>query len=778
MKTLKLLLVSLLVMALAFPTAAMAKDTAKAGKITSVTGKAEVKKSGGSKRFNAFKGVAITQGDTVITGKNGKIVMDLSSDKEVTIGSDTTLVISELVQSAKAMNGKTSLSLLKGKVLVKIKKKLEGDSRFEIETPTAIMGVMGTEFTVRYENDESYVGVFEGRVSTSYGERTDEVDPNEQLLIGENETGRVEELSYLDLPLVGLEHYLKRLERDPDADPALLRQVTESIREKKEDEAAAAAAGDSGNKPSGSTVVYEDTPTPAPSSAPSPSPAPPASGPPELDAEAFYEDLYTYMMNDKTFVLPFTTDIAAAGPNASFSPAMVLVEVASGDGASERSYESQAVAVVRYDQNDKSRLVIELEEGVPYGSLVRITVQGGSLKNRDTGDIQQADQVTVSPQEQEGFVFKLELEAIETKLEYGEAEENRELVIPTLGFNVMSEREGVQFPNVSVERVCYSFPGAVYGVGHYDGKHCYADYEGIPVSAMLTLDQGSNTARLTLHSSYFSHMEVSTSYELRIELKDDEGHVVDHLDLLVHAVGLEPPILMYGSVYMADLQTVVLPFSTDLEPVTGATDPSATVTVEYFSYDQQNPQNDRFKQIEDIEAYIDESNPSRLIVALPQAVEYGTQMKVTVKARSWKNPLTGDVQAEERTEYFYAQASVIPSAAFFAQGSDSDDLVLDIHSMGGTIGQAELKGFYCFAFDRQEGEGGDCSGFEPSDNVSDMLEMTDGGVRLKGSYFSNAQVPAGSFHFEIAVTRGQGEPEYLSFTVLVIDDEWSYPTAV
>ncbi len=292
MKTLKMLLACLLVMMLAWPTAAMAKDTAKAGKVTAVSGTTEVKKSGGSKKFKAFKGMAITQGDTIVTGSGGKLVMDLDSDKEVTIGSGTTLVVSELVQSAKALNGKTSLSLLKGKVVIKIKKKLDGDSRFEIETPTAIMGVMGTEFVVLYEEEESYVGVFEGKVRTSFGGKREEVDPDQQLWIDKRKQGETEPLDYRDLPVIGLEHYADKLKQDPNANQALLDQVMELLSKKKAEEAAAAAANNGVGTPANRAIVYEDTvasgsgSTPImPTASPNPTPTTPTGPTPTVPVE-------------------------------------------------------------------------------------------------------------------------------------------------------------------------------------------------------------------------------------------------------------------------------------------------------------------------------------------------------------------------------------------------------------------------------------------------------------------------------------------------------------
>lgn len=123
MRSLKLTLSFMLLFSILWPAVVTeAKDSVKVGKITAVSGKSEVKKSGGTKKFNAFKGMAITQGDTIITGNDGQISLDLDANKEVTIGASTTLTISQLVESAKALGGKTSLKLQNGQVLIKVKR--------------------------------------------------------------------------------------------------------------------------------------------------------------------------------------------------------------------------------------------------------------------------------------------------------------------------------------------------------------------------------------------------------------------------------------------------------------------------------------------------------------------------------------------------------------------------------------------------------------------------------------------------------------------------------
>ncbi|MER2126765.1 FecR domain-containing protein [Solibacillus sp.] len=110
--------------------------------------------------------MAFTQGDTIITGAKSSAKLQIDNNKQVEVSANTKLVIKELLSSVKAKSGKTDLTLSGGKVKVKISKKLEGESKFDVQTPNAIMGVMGTEFYVYYDqNGETWVGVLEGVVT-------------------------------------------------------------------------------------------------------------------------------------------------------------------------------------------------------------------------------------------------------------------------------------------------------------------------------------------------------------------------------------------------------------------------------------------------------------------------------------------------------------------------------------------------------------------------------------------------------------------------------------
>lgn len=184
----------LVLFCLVLPQPSFAKDTKTVGKFAAVSGTVEMKKGGGKKNFKAFKNMAFTQGDTITTSAKSKATLHVGSDKEVTIAANTKLVVKQLVKSIKADSGKTQLSLVGGKVKVKVNKKLQGDSKLQVQTPNAIMGVMGTEFDVAYDGQNTYLGVTSGIVrvtlpsdpSGADGEESYDVYPNQFLHVADD----------------------------------------------------------------------------------------------------------------------------------------------------------------------------------------------------------------------------------------------------------------------------------------------------------------------------------------------------------------------------------------------------------------------------------------------------------------------------------------------------------------------------------------------------------------------------------------------------------------
>lgn len=299
----KKVLAVLLIAALLLPSMAFAKDNVKIAKVLDFSGDVQVKK-GGDKLFKVFKNMGLTQGDTIVTGRDGKTTIELDKDKEVVIGPDTQLLISELVSSIKAESGKTSLNLLGGKVMVNIKEKLKGDSKFEIKTPTSVMGVRGTTFYVNVDpmNGRTYLGVFDGVVwagnrneqGTETGSTT-EIYANEQMSFdgtSSNGSRAPQPLNINDMDSFGLEELVNQLGNNPEQInvpdlTAKLEQIRNLINEKKQQEAQRRQQREQqqqqqasqkrvsygnttqpANPASPPPVVYEPVPTPEPENPP------------------------------------------------------------------------------------------------------------------------------------------------------------------------------------------------------------------------------------------------------------------------------------------------------------------------------------------------------------------------------------------------------------------------------------------------------------------------------------------------------------------------------
>ncbi|WP_199621049.1 FecR family protein [Paenibacillus alkalitolerans] len=162
--------------------AAAASDSSRIAQIVSLTGDVFVKKSGGSKEFKAYKSMALNQGDHLRTGKGSSVVLKvLDHEDEVTVGANASLYLSKLKSSDGGK--KTNLSVWSGSAYVKAGKLKDKDT-FEIETPTAVMGVRGTNyiFSVDPRSLSTNIVVASGIVSATTAE-SDEETPEQTVLI-------------------------------------------------------------------------------------------------------------------------------------------------------------------------------------------------------------------------------------------------------------------------------------------------------------------------------------------------------------------------------------------------------------------------------------------------------------------------------------------------------------------------------------------------------------------------------------------------------------------
>ncbi|MBB6674326.1 FecR domain-containing protein [Cohnella nanjingensis] len=117
--------------------------------VKSLTGEVSVQKAGGSKSFKAFAKMSLNQGDIITSGPKGSAVLQFangsSEDDQMTLGADTSMTFAKVSDKKGTV---TKVSVLKGNVWSHVKSIKSAEDAFQLETPTASMGVRGTNFAV------------------------------------------------------------------------------------------------------------------------------------------------------------------------------------------------------------------------------------------------------------------------------------------------------------------------------------------------------------------------------------------------------------------------------------------------------------------------------------------------------------------------------------------------------------------------------------------------------------------------------------------------------
>jgi hypothetical protein len=150
MKTLRILcIICIISLSAALSSAEVSKRNAT---ITDIKGNVEVRTAAGAQEA-AKAGMVLTEGDVIMTKADSWATLNLSGAEEatVTMKPNSQLALSELKADEKAGSQKTLLDLALGEVLVKTQKLHAKESKFEVKTPTSIVGVRGTAFSVAVE---------------------------------------------------------------------------------------------------------------------------------------------------------------------------------------------------------------------------------------------------------------------------------------------------------------------------------------------------------------------------------------------------------------------------------------------------------------------------------------------------------------------------------------------------------------------------------------------------------------------------------------------------
>jgi hypothetical protein len=135
-------------------TGVFAAEAKRIAAIAELNGTVEVKTVTG-KWLPASVGMLLNQGDMVRTGGADSLaILNLDGNAQtakVEIRENSQLKLAELLEDKAETKQTTLLDLSIGKILIQAKKLDSIKSKFEVKTPTSVVGVRGTTFSVLVE---------------------------------------------------------------------------------------------------------------------------------------------------------------------------------------------------------------------------------------------------------------------------------------------------------------------------------------------------------------------------------------------------------------------------------------------------------------------------------------------------------------------------------------------------------------------------------------------------------------------------------------------------
>ena len=151
MKIFKSMLI--LVVVLSLTSVLFAAETKRTATVLEIKGKVDTRSP--DKPWTAAQvGMTLNEKDVIRTKNDSFAVIKLLGVAEtatVEIKQNSQLMLAELIQDAKKGTQKTLLDLALGEILIKAQKLHQRNSKFEVKTPTSVVGVRGTTFSVSVE---------------------------------------------------------------------------------------------------------------------------------------------------------------------------------------------------------------------------------------------------------------------------------------------------------------------------------------------------------------------------------------------------------------------------------------------------------------------------------------------------------------------------------------------------------------------------------------------------------------------------------------------------
>lgn len=126
-------------------------------KILSLEGSVSVLLAGKQDWELAQKDMILKEGDQIKTEADSKATLNIDGNGQaavVEVSPNTSLTLQTMVADKTSGEKSTLLDLAIGKVMVKCNK-LKGKEKFEVGTPTSVLGVRGTQFEVEVMTKDS-----------------------------------------------------------------------------------------------------------------------------------------------------------------------------------------------------------------------------------------------------------------------------------------------------------------------------------------------------------------------------------------------------------------------------------------------------------------------------------------------------------------------------------------------------------------------------------------------------------------------------------------------
>lgn len=158
--------------------------------IVFLKGQVEVQRPGQASQPAALS-LELSTGDRIISEAGSEIEIRLADGSMLKLKDKGLLEITDLKSQRQPQAAVVSLKLSWGKLLGCIKKLSSRESKFEVNTPTAVAGIRGTVFAVFAEGDSTELDVLSGRVAVR-GDRGEEkmVGDKQYTVVAKGDTAR------------------------------------------------------------------------------------------------------------------------------------------------------------------------------------------------------------------------------------------------------------------------------------------------------------------------------------------------------------------------------------------------------------------------------------------------------------------------------------------------------------------------------------------------------------------------------------------------------------